>query len=81
MSDGWLTPEQVSVAGTDALALYQFGDRAMNHWFCKTCGVYPFAEVNALSPVKPGQYRVNLGCVDGIDPFALEIRLIDGASY
>jgi len=77
MSDGWFTPDTMSVAGTDALALYQFGDRDMNHWFCRTCGVYPFADPTA----KPGQYRVNLGCVDGIDPFALEIRLIDGASF
>jgi hypothetical protein len=25
--------------------------------------------------------RVHLGCVEGIDPMALEIRLIDGKSF
>jgi hypothetical protein len=30
---------------------------------------------------EPGVYRVNLGCVDGIDALAVPLRMIDGASY
>jgi hypothetical protein len=77
MSDVRFTPDQMTVEGSEALALYQFGDRDVNHWFCRTCGIFPFGD----GPAMPGHYRVNLGCVDGIDPLALEIRLIDGASY
>lgn len=77
MSDVYLTPETMAVEGKESLALYQFGDRDMNHYVCRTCGIFPFADPTA----KPGHYRVNLGCVDGIDPLALEIRMIDGASY
>ena len=77
MSDVYFTPDQMSVENTDALGVYIFGDRMMNHWFCKTCGIFPFAD----AVEKPRHYRVNLGCVEGIDPLAVEIRLVDGASY
>jgi len=63
------------VIGEDNLSLYQWGDKMVNHYFCKICGIVPFHD----SPVKPGR-RVNLGCVDGVDTFTLAIELIDGKS-
>ena len=77
MSDIYIPAEAFSVAGKEALALYQFGDHDMNHYFCKSCGIFPFSDPVA----EPRRYRVNLGCVEGIDPLALEIRSIDGASF
>jgi hypothetical protein len=77
MSDIYIPPEMFELEGREALVLYQFGDRDMHHYFCGTCGIFPFSDPVA----KPGHYRVNLGCVDGVDPLALEIRSIDGASY
>lgn len=77
MSNDYVPPESFTLELTGELGLYQFGDRDMNHYFCKTCGIFPFSDGTAT----PGRYRVNLGCVDGIDPLALEIRSIDGASY
>ena len=65
------------VEGTEELTTYQFGDLDVYHHFCKRCGIYPFHD----GPANPGQYRVNLGCIDDLDTFALEIELIDGASY
>jgi hypothetical protein len=59
------------------LRVYHWGDHMVNHYFCGTCGVHPFHDVIAT----PGRYRINLGCVDDVDPTALEIRLIDGRSY
>lgn len=53
---------------------YRWGDRDVNHLFCKTCGIYPYH-----GDAKMG-YRVNLGCVEGLDTFALEIGIIDGKS-
>ena len=61
-------------AQEDALGLYQFGARTAKHYFCKQCGIYPFHETARA----PGHYRVNLGCVDGVDPLALEADLFDG---
>lgn len=51
---------------------YRWGDHDVNHLFCKMCGIYPYHGGPEIG------YRVNLGCVEGIDPLALEIRLIDG---
>jgi len=65
------------IEGREALTLYRFGDVTVNQYFCKHCGIYPFHEIIR----EPGRYRFNLGCVEGVDPLALEIKLIDGRSY
>jgi hypothetical protein len=77
MSEVYFSPEDFSLEGHDSLSLYRFGDRMVNNWFCRTCGVYPFHDTT----VHPGHYRVNLGCVEGVDPLALAVRLIDGRSF
>jgi hypothetical protein len=57
-----------------ALGLYQFGKKQAKHYFCKNCGIHTFSE----TPRRPGQYMVNLNCVDGVDTFALETKIFDG---
>jgi hypothetical protein len=64
------------VEGVAALSLYQFNTRAAQHFFCKVCGVYPFHQTRK----DPQAWRVNLGCLDGVDSYALEHTLADGAS-
>src|SRR5258708_38157438 len=64
MSARYYAPEEIEVAGAESLSLYQFGDKDVNHYFCKTCGVYPFHVVAAVpstyvGTAKPGHYRVN----------------------
>jgi hypothetical protein len=78
MSSRYVPPEDFEwVAGREALRLYQFGDRMMNHWFCGTCGINLLGD-----PVeRPGHFRVNLGCLEGVDPLALEVTLIDGRAF
>lgn len=61
-------------ADEDALGLYQFGARTAKHYFCKNCGIYPFHETAR----KPGHMRVNLGCIEGVEPLELEAELFDG---
>jgi len=56
------------------LGLYQFGAKTAKHYFCKNCGIYTFHETSR----KPGYFRVNLGCVDSVDTFALETEVFDG---
>jgi hypothetical protein len=57
-----------------ALGTYQWGRMQAKHHFCKRCGVSTFSETTR----RPGQYIVNLGCVDGVDTFALETTVFDG---
>ncbi|HEX7912352.1 MAG TPA: GFA family protein [Paraburkholderia sp.] len=64
------------LSGEDALTLYQFNTKVARHYFCKHCGVYPFHR-----PRKdPQQWRVNIGCLEGVDPYSLEAGVADGAS-
>jgi hypothetical protein len=64
--------------GEEQLETYLFNKHVIRHRFCRTCGVQPFAEGK-----KDGvQTRaVNLRCVDEIDPWALELQKVEGASY
>ncbi|GAA5315152.1 MAG: hypothetical protein AseanaTS_03560 [Candidatus Pelagadaptatus aseana] len=72
-----LAPEELNIeVKNNALATYEFGGQVAKHHFCKVCGIYPFHQTLR----KPGHYRVNLGCVDGIDTTHLPFEVFDGAS-
>lgn len=75
MSPEAIPPERFKIEAVDgALGLYQFGIKTAKHYFCKTCGIYPFHETAR----KPGHFRVNLACVEGIDPFSMGFEVFDG---
>jgi hypothetical protein len=83
MSSNYLRPSDVNVEGTEHLQLYQFGDKDVNHFFCRTCGIFPFSTVASVpadyqGPARPGDYRINLGCVHDLDVLSLAIEVIDG---
>lgn len=70
-----IAPENIHIeADDDALGLYQFGKKTARHYFCKNCGIYTFHETARV----PGHFRVNLGCIDAVDSFALEADVFDG---
>lgn len=64
------------LSGEEALTLYQFNTRTAKHYFCKHCGIYPFHQTRK----DPNLWRANIGCLDGVDPYALEAGVADGAS-
>ena len=59
------------------LGNYLWNETVLNNYFCKACGIFVY--IGDGENAKDG-YRVNLGCVEGIDPLALEISIIDGKS-
>ncbi|HTE41050.1 MAG TPA: GFA family protein [Steroidobacteraceae bacterium] len=59
------------------LGIYRWNEDVLNNYFCKVCGIFTY--IGDGEDDKDG-YRVNLGCVDGIDLLALDIRIIDGKS-
>jgi hypothetical protein len=86
MSSEYIPPDAFEVERQESLTVYQFGDKDMYHYFCKTCGICPFSEVANLPATyegraRVGDRRVNLGCIDGLDPLALRIEIIDGRSF
>lgn len=77
MSNFTLAPEELNIKKEkNSLGLYQFDTKVAKHFFCKNCGIYPFHETIR----KPGNYRVNLGCIDGMDTNELKIEIFDGKS-
>lgn len=75
MSSEIIAPENLKIEAEEgALGLYQFADKTAKHFFCKQCGIYTFHQTVR----KPGHYRVNLGCLEGVDTFTLEADTFDG---
>ena len=59
------------------LGVYLWNEKVLRNYFCKACGIFTY--IGDGENARDG-YRVNLGCVEGIDPLALEISIIDGKS-
>jgi hypothetical protein len=77
MSAFTLAPDEIKIVSKGgALTTYEFGACVAKHHFCNECGIYTFHQ----TMIKPGHYRVNLGCVDDVDTAGLPIDVFDGAS-
>lgn len=77
MSPGFSADALKIVKGEGDLTLYQFNSRVAKHFFCKHCGIYPFHQTRR----DPGVWRVNLGCLEGVDAYSIEeVSVADGAS-
>ena len=63
--------------GEEHLALYQFNTEVAKHYFCKVCGIHVFHHPR----MAPETYRVNVACLENVDPFSLKVDLNDGASF
>ena len=63
--------------GETHLVKYQFNTHVAEHFFCKNCGIYTHHKPRS----NPKIYRVNAGCVLGIDSLNLKLGLNDGASF
>lgn len=77
MSSTYVAAKDFDLERSDSLSFYQWGDRAVNHYFCRRCGIYTFHE----AVERPGQFRVNLGCLEDFDTTALTVTLVDGKSF
>ena len=70
-----IPPENLEIFDEKGLlSSYQFDDGIAKHYFCSQCGIATFVETR----LNPGEYRVNLGCIDEIDSYSLPITVFDG---
>jgi hypothetical protein len=60
----------------DDMKSYRFNKHVIDHHFCPECGIAPFSEGN--DPKGNKMVAVNLRCVEGIDPRALNIHFHNG---
>ena len=63
------------LSGAESLTEYQFHTHTARHFFCKTCGIYPFHRKR----VTPDHYGVNVNCLEDFDPTGLPLRATVGA--
>ena len=61
--------------GEAALTEYQFHTRTARHYFCRSCGIYPFHRKR----VTPDYFGINVFCLDGFDPSGIPVRATIGA--
>jgi hypothetical protein len=64
------------LAGEDALTEYRFHTMTARHFFCKTCGIYPFHRKR----VTPEYFGINVFCLHGFDPSGIPVRRTVGAA-
>ena len=51
------------IEGADALKLYHFNTSTARHYFCNTCGIYPFHRPR----IEPDAYTINVNCLADVD--------------
>ena len=61
--------------GEGNLTEYQFHTHTARHFFCKTCGIYPFHRKR----VTPDWFGINVWCLEGFDPAGIPVRATVGA--
>lgn len=64
--------------GGDTLSTYRFGTMTAAHHFCSKCGIYTHHQRRS----NPGQYGVNVACLEGVSPFDFEeVPVNDGVNH
>ena len=66
----------VLIAGEESLTEYQFHTNTGRHFFCKTCGIYPFHRKR----VTPDYFGINVFCLHDFDPTGIPVRQAVGAT-
>ena len=61
----------------EELATYRFNTGVAQHHFCKTCDIASFY----IPRSDPDKIDVNLRCVEGVDPAALQVVPFDGRNW
>ncbi len=65
-------------SGKDNLTEYRFNKKQIEHLFCKTCGVESFAY--GKKPDGAEIAAINVNCLKGVDPRAIDAKPVDGKS-
>lgn len=64
------------LTGEEDLGLYQYHTGVARHYFCNHCGIYTHHRPRR----SPDKYAFNVGCLDDVDTFSLQPKVLDGAS-
>jgi len=65
------------LSGEDSVATYTFGTGVAQHYFCRVCGIHSFYRPRS----HPGQYDVNVRCLDDNAMMRFRIVPFDGRHW
>lgn len=72
----FVSPDKFTLEkGEDNLTSYKFNKHVIDHVFCKTCGIKPFAR--GKGP-KGEMIAINVRCLDGVDTNKVQTKQFDG---
>ena len=75
----FVPPEKFTLkTGADDVTHYKFNKHVIDHVFCKTCGIKPYA--TGKTPDGNPMVAINVRCLEGVDVAALKTKQYDGAS-
>lgn len=64
--------------GHELLSCYEFNTNTAKHYFCSRCGIYTHHQRRS----NPEQYGFNVGCLEGVNPFAIpDVPVYDGVNH
>ncbi|HYF23368.1 MAG TPA: GFA family protein [Caulobacteraceae bacterium] len=66
-------------SGEDALSEYRFNRHAIEHRFCKICGVQPFGR--GTGPDGAATVAVNVRTLEDVEPWSVEATRVNGRSF
>ena len=74
----WAVPREALRLNTpeQELDTYTFNKHVIEHRFCRTCGIHPYAEDKAGQAERSAY--VNIRCLDGLDLAAVPVQAFDG---
>lgn len=61
--------------GHESLTEYQFHTATAQHFFCTTCGIYPFHRKR----VTPDHFGINVGCLSDFQSTGITVRETNGS--
>jgi hypothetical protein len=64
------------LTGEGSLTEYRFHTMTARHFFCRTCGIYPFHRKR----VTPDYLGINVFCLHDFDPAGIPVRRAVGAA-
>lgn len=76
----WFVPREKLELCTpeDAAATYTFNKHLIQHHFCPTCGIHPYAD--GIDPKGQRMAAINARCLEDVDLAAIPVRNFDGRS-
>jgi len=64
------------LSGEQSLGEYRFHTMTAHHFFCRTCGIYPFHRKR----VTPDYFGINVFCLHDFDPIGIPVRKTAGVA-